>query len=158
MAVLVLADQTGPEVSQPTRSAVAAAGQIDKEVHALALGAEGAEAVAKLPGVSKVLRVTGTAYDHGLAEPVAALLVSLAPNYTHLVAPGSATGKNVMPRVAALLEEVRGDDAPDAAAADDEDAGSPGGRGDAGHDGPSYNGSRRAATGAPCASQRPVQR
>ena len=118
MAVLVLADQTGPEVSQPTRSAVAAAGQIDKEVHALVLGAEGAEAVAKLPGVSKVLRATGTAYDHGLAEPTAALVVSLAPNYTHLIAPGSATGKNVMPRVAALLDvqvisDIAGVEGPD---------------------------------------------
>ena len=54
----------------------------------LVLGAEGAEAAAKLPGVSKVLKATGPAYEHGLAEPVAALLVSLAPNYTHLLAAG----------------------------------------------------------------------
>ncbi len=118
MAVLVLADLTGPEVSQPTRSAVAAAGQIDKEVHVLALGAEGAEPASKLPGVSKVLKASGPAYEHGLAEPTAALLVSLAPNYTHLLAPGSATGKNVMPRVAALLDvqvisDIAGVEGPD---------------------------------------------
>jgi electron transfer flavoprotein alpha subunit len=104
MAVLVLADRSGSAVSQPTRSAVAAAGQIDKEVHLLVLGAEGAEAAAKLPGVAKVLKAEGPAYEHGLAEPTAALLVALAPGYTHLLAPGSAAGKNVMPRVAAVLD------------------------------------------------------
>jgi electron transfer flavoprotein alpha subunit len=118
MAVLVLADQTGSEISQPTRSAVAAAGQIDSEVHLLVLGAEGAEAAAKVSGVSKVLKATGPAYEHSLAEPAAALLVSLAPGYTHLLAPASATGKNILPRVAALLDvqilsEIAGVEGPD---------------------------------------------
>ena len=70
MPVLVLADLTGSEVSQPTRCAVAAAGQIDPEVHVLALGAESAQAAAKLPGVAKV-KAAGPAYEHGLAEPTA---------------------------------------------------------------------------------------
>ena len=118
MAVLVLADQTGSEISQPTRSAVAAAGQIDSEVHLLVLGAEGAEAAAKVSGVSKVLKATGPAYEHSLAEPAAALLVSLAHGYTHLLAPASATGKNILPRVAALLDvqilsEIAGVEGPD---------------------------------------------
>ena len=104
MAVLVLADRSGSAVSQPTRSAVAAAGKLGGEVHVLVLGAEGAEAAAKLPGVAKVLVAKGPAYDHGLAEPAAALLVQLAPGYSHLLAPGSAMGKNIMPRVAALLD------------------------------------------------------
>jgi electron transfer flavoprotein alpha subunit len=104
MAVLVLADRSGSAINQPTRSAVAAAGQIDREVHLLVLGAEQAEAAAKLPGVAKVLKAEGEAYAHGLAEPTAALLVALAPNYSHLLAPGSAQGKNIMPRVAALLD------------------------------------------------------
>jgi electron transfer flavoprotein alpha subunit len=109
MAVLVLADRSGSAVSQPTRSAVAAAGQLDGEVHVLmvAEGAEAraaAEAAARLPGVAKVLTAGGPAYAHGLAEPTAALLAALAPGYTHLLAPGSAMGKNVMPRVAALLD------------------------------------------------------
>ena len=56
MAVLVLVDHDGSAVTQPTRCAVAAAGQIDKDVHVLVLGAEGADAAAKLPGVSKVLK------------------------------------------------------------------------------------------------------
>jgi electron transfer flavoprotein alpha subunit len=101
MAVLVLADR-GEGVSQPTRSAVAAAAKLGGDVHVLALA--GAEALAKLPGVAKVLRAGGGGLDHALAEPVASLIVALAPGYTHLLAPGSAMGKNIMPRVAALLD------------------------------------------------------
>lgn len=105
MAVLVLADRSGTTVSQPTRSAVAAASQIDADVHVLVLGgAEAAQAAAKLAGVTKVIQADGPAYEHGLAEPAAALLVALAPSYSHLLAPGSAMGKNIMPRVAALLD------------------------------------------------------
>jgi electron transfer flavoprotein alpha subunit len=104
MAVLVLADRSGSAVSQPTRSAVAAAQKIGGDVHVLVLGAEGADAAAKLPGVAQVLVARGAAYEHGLAEPAAALLVTLAPGYSHLLAPGSAMGKNIMPRVAALLD------------------------------------------------------
>ena len=94
MAVLVLADRSGSAVSQPTRSAVAAAGVLGGEVHLLLLGAEAKEAAAKLPGVAKVLVASGPAYDHGLAEPAAALLVALAPGYTHLLAPGMKLGAN----------------------------------------------------------------
>jgi electron transfer flavoprotein alpha subunit len=103
MAVLVLADR-GEAVSQPTRSAVAAARLLSGDVHVLVLGAEGAAAAAKLPGVAKVLVAGGEGIGHGLAEPIAALLVALAPAYEHLLAPGSAAGKNVIPRVAALLD------------------------------------------------------
>ncbi len=104
MAVLLLADHDGTTLAQPTRSAVAAATRLG-EVHMLVLGARpAAEAAAKVPGVAKVLRSDAAVYAHGLAEPVAALLVGLAPQYSHLLAPASAGGKNVMPRVAALLD------------------------------------------------------
>ena len=105
MSVLVLADHDGSTLIQPSRSAVAAAQRIGGEVHLLVAGPRAvAEAAAKLPGVAKVLLAEGEAYAHQLAEPVAALLVALAPGYTHLLAPSSAVGKNVMPRVAALLD------------------------------------------------------
>jgi electron transfer flavoprotein alpha subunit len=105
MAVLILADRSEDHVSVPTRSTVAAAMQIDADVHMLVLGnAAAAQAAAKLPGVTKVIQAEGPAYEHGLAEPAAALLVALAPGYTHLLSPGSAMGKNIMPRVAALLD------------------------------------------------------
>jgi electron transfer flavoprotein alpha subunit len=105
MAILVLADRSEDTVSQPTRSAVAAATQIGGDVHVLVLGnAAAAQAAAKLPGVAKVILADGPAYEHGLAEPAAALMVALAPGYSHLLAPGSAMGKNILPRVAALLD------------------------------------------------------
>jgi electron transfer flavoprotein alpha subunit len=106
MSVLILADHDGSAISQPTRSTIAAAAKLG-EVHMLILGegaAGAAPAAAALPGVAKVLLAEDAAYAHRLAEPLAALLVSLAPHYSHLLAPASAAGKNVMPRVAALLD------------------------------------------------------
>ncbi len=104
MAVLVLLDHDAAAIKQPSRSAVAAAVQLG-EVHALVTGeAEAAEAASRLPGVAKVIRADGEAYAHALAEPMAALLVALAPGYTHLLAAATAIGKNVMPRAAALLD------------------------------------------------------
>ncbi len=106
MAVLILADHDGSAVSQPTRSAVAAAQSLG-EIHLLLVGegaAAAAPAASALPGVAKVLLAEDAALAHRLAEPVAALLVALAPGYSHLLAPASAAGKNVMPRVAALLD------------------------------------------------------
>ncbi|MCA3423738.1 MAG: electron transfer flavoprotein subunit alpha/FixB family protein [Roseomonas sp.] len=106
MAVLVLADHQDGALTQPTRSTVAAAAKLG-DVHVLvAGGATGAAAAAaaKLPSVAKVLTAEAEIYAHGLAEPMAALLVGLAPGYSHLLAPASAGGKNVMPRAAALLD------------------------------------------------------
>ena len=106
MAVLLLADHDGKVVSQPTRSAVAACAALG-DIHVLMLGegaASAAAAAAALPGVAKVLLAEDASLAHRLAEPVAALLVHLAPGYAHLVAPASAAGKNVMPRVAAFLD------------------------------------------------------
>jgi electron transfer flavoprotein alpha subunit len=104
MAVLILVDHDGATVSQPTRSTVAAATKLG-EVHALVLGPLSvAQATAQIAGVAKVLHSEDALYAHGLAEPISALLVGLAPQYSHLLAPASAAGKNVMPRVAALLD------------------------------------------------------
>ncbi|WP_149539602.1 electron transfer flavoprotein subunit alpha/FixB family protein [Siccirubricoccus phaeus] len=104
MAVLVLADHDGSALTQPSRSTIAAAAKLG-EVHVLVLGAAAAaQAAAQVAGVAKVLHSEAEPYANGLAEPVAALLVALAPNYSHLLAPASAAGKNVMPRVAALLD------------------------------------------------------
>ena len=106
MTALVLLDQEAGEIKQPSRSAVAAA-QALGEVHVLVVGAgvaAAAQAAAKFPGVAKVLVADGPQYDHALAEPVAALLVALAPDYSHLLAAATAVGKNIMPRVGALLD------------------------------------------------------
>ena len=106
MASLVLLDFDEHGIKQPSRSAVAAAAKLG-EVHVLVAGhgiAAAAQAAAKLPGVAKVHVADDAAFDHSLAEPLAALLVGMAPHHDHLMAASTATGKNVMPRVAALLD------------------------------------------------------
>ncbi|HET8995457.1 MAG TPA: FAD-binding protein [Acetobacteraceae bacterium] len=106
MTALVLLEFDDAGVKQPSRSAVAAAQKLG-DVHVLVAGANlnaAAGAAAKLPGVAKVLVADDARLDHLLAEPTAALLVALAPSYDHLLAATTAVGKNVMPRVAALLD------------------------------------------------------
>jgi electron transfer flavoprotein alpha subunit len=106
MTSLVLLEYDAAGIKQPSRSAVAAALALG-ETHVLVAGSgldAAAAAAAKLAGVTKVLVADAPAFDHLLAEPVAALLVALAPNYSHLLAATTAVGKNVMPRVAALLD------------------------------------------------------
>ncbi len=106
MTALVLLDYDATGIKQPSRSAVAAASKLG-EVHALVAGqgvSAQAQAAAKLSGVTKVLAADAAEYDHSLAEPLAALVVALAPSYTHLLAAATAVGKNVMPRVAAFLD------------------------------------------------------
>jgi electron transfer flavoprotein alpha subunit len=106
MAVLVLADvndgHLATDAVAKTLSAVAALG----EVHLLVAGSSAAAAAeaATLSGVSKVLHADDAVFDHGMAEPIAALIVSLAGGYDHIAAPATAFSKNVLPRVAALLD------------------------------------------------------
>ena len=106
MASLVLLDHENGEIKQPSRSAVTAAAKLG-EVHVLLAG-EGldaaAAAAAKIEGVTKVHVADSPALAHALAEPLAALLVQMAGHHKHLFAASTATGKNVMPRVAALLD------------------------------------------------------
>ena len=106
MTALVWLDHDGTAIKQPARSAVAAAAPLG-ELHALVVGHNvrpAAEAAARLPGVSKVLLADAPQYAHALAEPLAALLVAMAPAYSHVVAAATASGKNVLPRAAALLD------------------------------------------------------
>ena len=106
MAALVFLEHADGAIKQPSRSAVAAA-QTLGEVHVLVTGAgvdAAAGAASKLPGVTKVHKADNPAYEHALAEPLAALLVAMAGHHDHLLAAATAVGKNVMPRVAALLD------------------------------------------------------
>ena len=106
MTSLVLLEFDAAGIKQPSRSAVAAAEKLG-EVHALVAGADlgaASAAAANLPGVAKVLVADNPALDHLLAEPVAALLIALAPAYSHILAATTAVGKNILPRVAALLD------------------------------------------------------
>jgi electron transfer flavoprotein alpha subunit len=109
MAVLLIAEVTDGALAlalDATAKAVTAAKQLG-EVIVLCTGASAkaaADEAAKIGGVSKVLVVEDALYGHRLAEPVAALIVSLASGYSHIVAPSTTDAKNIMPRVAALLD------------------------------------------------------
>jgi len=110
MATLLLAEHDNKTLKDATNKALTAAKQMGGDVHVLVAGSGAkavAEAAAKLDGVAKVLVADGAAYEHALAEPTAALIVSLAPNYDAIVSPATTTGKNVMPRVAALLDVMQ---------------------------------------------------
>ncbi len=114
MAVLVVAEHDAGVFKPATLNAVAAASEIaaaaGSEVHVLVAGngcGAVAEAASKIAGVAKVLVADDPAYDHALAENLAPLLVKLAESHTHLLAPTTTSGKNLMPRVAALLDVMQ---------------------------------------------------
>jgi len=107
MAILIIADHDNAALKPATLNAVTAATRIGGDVHVLVAGHGAqpvAEAAAKISGVSKVLLADDAAYAHGLAEPLAALVVGLASGYGHVLAPATSAGKNLLPRVAALLD------------------------------------------------------
>jgi len=107
MAVLLLAEVVGGELSVDATSKTLTAAKMMGDVTILcaSTGCSGAaDAAAKLDGVAKVLCADDAAYGHDLAEPVADLIVSLAGDYDHIVAPATSAAKNVMPRVAAMLD------------------------------------------------------
>ena len=121
MAVLVLAEHDNKSLKSATLHAVTAAAKIGGDVTVLVAGQgakPAADAAAKVKGVAKVLLVEAPQYEHALAEPLAALLVQLAPNYSHLLAPATTSGKNVMPRVAALLDVAQLSDITDVVSPD----------------------------------------
>ena len=110
MTTLLIADHDNASLKDATNKALTAASQLGADVDVLVAGqnAKGAaEAASKLAGVKKVLLADGEAYAYDLAEPLAALIVSLAPSYDAFVAPATSRFKNVMPRVAALLDVMQ---------------------------------------------------
>ena len=107
MAILLLADHDNAHLSDQTAKALTAASQIGSDVHVLVAGAgakAAAEQAARLSGVSKVLVADDASLANNLAEPLAALIVSLANSYDAIVSAATSVGKNVLPRVAALLD------------------------------------------------------
>jgi electron transfer flavoprotein alpha subunit len=107
MSVLVLAEHDQQSLKKATLNTVAAAKKIGGDVHVLVAGhnaGAAAKAAAQIAGVAKVLHADAPHLGEFLAENVAALVVSLAKGYTHVLAPATSTGKDVMPRAAALLD------------------------------------------------------
>ena len=110
MPTLLLAEHDNASLKDATNKALTAAKQVGGEVHILVAGQNCkpvAEAAAKLEGVGKVLLADAPVYAHMLAEPTAALIIALAGAYDTLMAPATTTGKNIMPRVAALLDVMQ---------------------------------------------------
>ena len=102
MAALVIAEHDNKSIKGATLNTVTAAAACGGEVHVLVAGhnaAAAAQAAAQIAGVTKVLHADAPAFEHGLAEPIAAQVVALAGDYSHLVFPATAAGKNVAPRV-----------------------------------------------------------
>ncbi len=107
MAVLVVADHDNADVRPATLNTVTAAAALGGDIDVLVAGAgcaAAAEAAAKIAGVRRVLLADAAHLGHGLAENVAPAVAGLAKDYSHVLAPASTFGKNVMPRVAALLD------------------------------------------------------
>ena len=125
MSVLVVAEHDNQALKSATLHAVTAAVEIAQaaggDVHMLVAGTgcrAAAEAASQVAGVAQVLLADDAAYDHGLAENWAPLLVKLAANYSHVLAPATTFGKNLLPRVAALLDVMQVSDISAVVAAD----------------------------------------
>lgn len=107
MTVLVYAEHDNQELKPATLATITAAGQIDRDIHVLVAGLHAqavADSATQVAGVSKVLLADNPAFANALAENIAPLVVELAGNYSHIIAPATTTGKNFLPRVAALLD------------------------------------------------------
>ncbi|GJL84603.1 MAG: electron transfer flavoprotein subunit beta [Micavibrio sp.] len=121
MSILVLAEHDNTGLKSSTLNTITAAKEIDGDVHVLVCGSgcdSVAQAASKVDGVSKVLKCDAPEHEHPLAENIAPVIVDLAPNYSHILAPATTFGKNIMPRAAALLDtqqisEIIAVDAPD---------------------------------------------
>jgi electron transfer flavoprotein alpha subunit len=121
MAALVIAEHDNNSVKGATLNTVTAALACGGDVHVLIAGTNAsgaAQAAAKITGVAKVLHADSAGLDHGLAEAVAAQVLTIAKNYGHILFPATASGKNVAPRVAALLDVAQISDATKVISAD----------------------------------------
>ncbi|MBT00852.1 MAG: electron transfer flavoprotein subunit alpha [Oceanospirillaceae bacterium] len=107
MSILVVADHNNAALVGATANTVAAARQIDGDITVLVAGSRcgaAAEEAAKLSGIAKVVVADNAAYEHQLAENVSLLVAELGKDFSHILAPATSNGKNIMPRVAALLD------------------------------------------------------
>jgi len=121
MSILVVAEHDNSELMPATLNTVTAASEIGGDIHILVAGSgcqPAADSAAKVSGVSKVLMADNACYGHQLPESVAPLVADVASSYSHVLAPATTTGKNLMPRVAALLDVAQVSDITEVQAAD----------------------------------------
>ena len=110
MSILVIADHNHETILPATLNAVSAAGEIGGDISVLVAGSScsaAAKAAAEIAGVSTVLVADSGEYTNGLAENIAPLISGIASSYSHILAPATTYGKNIMPRVAALIDTVQ---------------------------------------------------
>ena len=107
MSVLLIAEHNNKEVKPFTQNAITAASQIDQDLHVLVIG-KNVDAVSKsiseVPNVKKVIQVDNEIYENFLAENYTPVIIKQSENYSHIVCSANTFGKNLMPRVAALLD------------------------------------------------------
>ncbi|MCD8520162.1 MAG: FAD-binding protein [Alphaproteobacteria bacterium] len=107
MAILIIAEHDNASLKPATLNVVTAATKLGGDIHVVVAGAScdgAAKAAAQVAGVSKVIKADNGALAHGIAENVAPIVVELASNYSHILAPATTFGKNVLPRAAAFLD------------------------------------------------------
>ena len=107
MSILLLAEHDNKEVKPFTLNAITAASQVDQDLHVLVIGhnaEEVAKSISQVPNVKKVIHVDNEIYENYLAENFTSVIVKHAENYSHIFCSANTFGKNLMPRVAALLD------------------------------------------------------
>ena len=107
MSILLIAEHDNKEVRPFTLNAISAASQINEDVHVLVIGSnseEVAKSISQVPNVKKVIHVNNSIYENYLAENYTSVIVKLSDGYSHIVCSANTFGKNLMPRVAALLD------------------------------------------------------
>ena len=107
MSILLIAEHTNKELKPFTLNAISAASKINEDVHVLVIGSgsdEVAKSVSHVPNVKKVIHVNNSIYENYLAETYTSIITELSKNYTHIMCSANTFGKNLMPRVAALLD------------------------------------------------------
>ena len=105
MSVLVLAEHDHASIKPSTLNTITAAAKLDADIHVLVAGkgsTSAADAAAKIAGVTKVFHTDNAIFEHQLPEDIAPLVAGIADNYTHILAPGTTFGKNILPRVAGI--------------------------------------------------------
>ena len=107
MSVLLIAEHNNKEVKPFTFNAISAASQINEDVHVLVIGSnseEVAKSISQVPNVKKVINVNNPIYENYIAENYTSVIIKLSGNYSHIICSANTFGKNLMPRVAALLD------------------------------------------------------